>query len=114
MIKTLNEQLCEIVELPYYKTEVRACEILPIKKRKIYLDFEQPENFVKLFNLELAKNQGVRQTLATLITKKFELTVDSRHFISQVMRLIQYALYYQVDAELIKQSIRDYDGWVWR
>lgn len=110
----LSKELCEICGIEPKKVEKRCKECnLNMEEcgcfdcyKEIYPDFEQPENFFKLFNLELVQLQWTRQTLATLVTNKFELTVDSRHFISQVIRLIQYALYYQVDAKLVKQAIR--------
>lgn len=92
MNKTLSEQLCEIVGLPYYKTEVRVSEILPNKKKKIYLDFEQPENFVKLW--KIINNQTKQELIQRLISR---LRTESGWY-----------------TDGIKQSIRDYDGWVWR
>lgn len=108
MTKTLSEQLCEIVGLSYSKTVGEMCEILPNKSRRIFLDFEQPENFVKL--IELPLKNAVAKTLGNYLWwQDFE-------FITRISILVYLIRKLGIDTEInkqIKQSIRDYDGWVW-
>lgn len=100
MTKTLSEQLCEIVGLEYKKKYSYFVKKYPdreyseaiIKEVEGVLNFEQPENFVKLW--EIINTQSKQELIQRLIMR---LRVESGWY-----------------TDGIKQSIHDYDGWVWR
>lgn len=88
MAKTLSEQLCEIVGLPYEKTETN-CRIQDSNgdfcEEYVYtLDFEQPVNFVKLFNLKIDSEW----TCALIITEEEKVIRDSIDFLYSLIRFL--------------------------
>ncbi len=117
--KSLSQQLCELcgVKPRYY---VRALgntprnEIIRIAYRRIknyteaktvFIDFENPENFVKLFELDVNEAMCL----------SFIISLDSvfggrKGFLKS---LLQHIARGNATAEEIKQAIRNYDGWVW-
>lgn len=118
MTKTLSEQLCEIVGLPYEKKiYFRNPGIEEVLYKCTYLDFEQPKNFVKLLELEIKPSKSL---LWWCINKN---SIDNKQtppyyrltFLIKLKFLLEdpFKLYHPKTIEQIKQSIRDYDGWVW-
>lgn len=90
MKKTLSEQICKICEL-----EKIVVKHNPHTKKTTYtsliLDFEQPDNFIKLY--EIMSEQTKEEILSRIVNR---LLVESGDYINNK-----------------KQSIRDYDGWIW-
>lgn len=107
MTKTLSEQLCEIVGLDYEKH-------FGVGYRK--LNFEQPDNFVKLWELKI-KHPDTKELLSLNAYLKFD---NRQSFLLSLLLKFQlwssdFASEYQKQwLQTVKQSIRDYDGWVWR
>ena len=99
--KTLSQQICELCRLEYERiqpTDDNGYDFITLR-----LDFENPENFVKLY--ELQTDDG---TLAELIDENYYFK-DRKAFLTSVIDFIQT---WELSDE-IKQAIRDYDGWVW-
>lgn len=77
-----------------------------IKIQTKRLDFEQPENFVKLLELK-TEDYG---TILDIISTDYSLSTRIDFLQCLYLRLATNAY---SDIDQIKQSIRDYDGWVW-
>lgn len=126
--KTLSQQICELCGMkPRYKYIVKgqSTELTVdkdwliwkfknrksksvfkvIKAIKTYLDFENPENFVKLLELKFQyssfridtfsypkRNGFVQDTLENILGELIKFKSNEKDFI---------------------KAIRDYDGWVW-
>lgn len=91
MSKTLSKQICDICKL-----ERILAKHYPLTKKttytKLYVDFEKPENFVKLY--EIMSEQTKEEILSRILNR---LLVESGDYIDSK-----------------KQTIHDYDSWVWR
>lgn len=103
----LSKKLCKVCGIPYilledncrvYDNNGELCEQYVHK-----LNFEQPENFVKLFNLQLYQT-----TLAAIITYD-SIILNTRDFISSVIQELKDTHY---DTSEIKQAIRD-EEWIY-
>lgn len=112
--KTLSQQLCELCALEYEKKtsymEIKDPlynqSIGTLKEETRKFDFENPENFVKLLELRILTGCHLWGYLSL---KGLYLS----HRQGFLKTLILYLEQNFSDAEPIKQSIRDYDGWVW-
>ena len=112
MTKTSSEQLCEIVGLPYEKKiYFKNPGIEEVLCKCTNLDFEQPENFVKLLELPLdtSENSIYKTLWSYLWWQDFET-------VSRISVLVFLIRKLGINTEInnqIKQSIRDFDDWVW-
>ncbi len=83
-----------------------------------YPDFENPENFVKLLELEISSKTTFGTLWGYFCDKNKSLSLDRKQFL-QMLRIYLKKEKFHFQAQTIvhsriKQSIRDYDGWVWR
>lgn len=108
MSENLSKQLCEICGLKYCKEKVvineGQCPNVDIKP--FYLNFEQPENFVRLFNLTLPI-RGI-PSIAEFVTFEYLTITDSKDFLEKLIKSIQEPY---TEDEVIK-SIREAE-WVY-
>ena len=123
MTKTLSQQICELcgIETKYrepaicnmrdypgclkanckhYDKEQKICKSTPLS-----IDFENPENFVKLMELKFKHSSFWIDTFSCPKRKGFV----SDMLENTIGELINFK---SREKELIK-AIRDYDGWVW-
>lgn len=114
MTKTLSEQLCEFVGLEYENKMLLGDGEVECT----YLDFEQPENFVKLFNLQVeqVEDNQTKPTVSGFISD-YHWFNDTNGFlemlISELKENDEYNTIENQWRDSIKQAIRDYNGWVW-
>lgn len=91
-------------------------DFIKIQTKK--LNFEQPENFVKLFNLQVeqVEDNQTKPTVSGFISD-YHWFNDTNGFlemlISELKENDEYNTIENQWRDSIKQSIRDYDGWVW-
>lgn len=131
MAKTLSEQLCEIVGITPKRVEKRCSECeMNMEEcgcydcfKDIYPDFEQPENFVKL--LEIVNNKASVSfchngsyfgcSIHYFFENIFEANEGTiqHNFLNTLLKQDLRNPCKPKLLEQIKQSIRDYDGWVW-
>lgn len=111
--KTLSQQICELCGIKPKKVEKQCHECGLIMEecgcfdcyKEVYPDFENPENFVKLLELEFQyssfrmdtfsypkRNGFVQDTLENILGELINFKSNEKDFI---------------------KAIRDYDGWVW-
>lgn len=82
-------------------------------KKEVYPDFENPENFVKLLEL---KTGDLNPRIGVLIHNAYFLGTDFTRV--ECLKILIKILCYPANQgsqvlDELKQSIRDYDGWVW-
>ncbi len=131
--KTLSQQICELCGIKPRRVKPLLCEIKGYKhltcefcveeagkcktEKKVYPDFENPENFVRLLELETEPNQATVWCLVNTQARHFykHTTYSRKTFLSLLKVILENDPKTTSDEqiELIKQSIRDYDGWVW-
>lgn len=120
MTKTLSAQLCEICGLEYIKPKVvidnSKCPNVDIKD--FYLDFEKPENFVKLLELPITGISLGKYIISYCLPlgsnfTRGEILHSLINHIKNFVSINKDQPYLKMNVDNIKQSIRDYDGWVW-
>lgn len=113
MTKTLSEQLCEIVGLEYEKRIGQGqCKII------VKLDFEKPENFVKLLELPITGISLGKYIISYCLPlgsnfTRGEILHSLINHIKNFVSINKDQPYLKMNVDNIKQSIRDYDSWVW-
>lgn len=131
--KSLSQQICELCGIEAKRVKPLLCELkgyqhltceyCPLKsdecktKPKVYPDFENPENFVKLLELDISNKTTPATLWGYLCDKNKSLSLNSKQFLEMLaIYLKKEKFHFQCQAIVrskIKQSIRDYDGWVW-
>ncbi len=122
MAKTLSEQICEVCELERIQVKHN-----PHTKKTTYthfkLDFEQPENFVKL--MELITNiegfyfsSGNSYIALIPAYQKYSILEDNEHnsYLSNqtgVKGFLECLIKHLKDDKDTREYIRDYDDWIW-
>lgn len=113
--KTLSEQLCELCGI---KPKLNVAKSYKEKQniKDIYPDFENPENFVKLLELEIRLPWYNEPSILAHFLNYYCCNLGSRkNFLNDVIDFIsdKDECYPVEEINIIKQAIRDYDGWVW-
>lgn len=137
--RTLSQQICELCGMkPRYKYIVKgqSTELTVdkdwliwkfkdrknksvfkvIKVIKTYPNFENPENFVKLYELMIDEENTLTGFIVIVLTHLNclpNIPCNRKSYLQVLLAILQEKSIQQTWIEKIKQSIRDYDGWVW-
>lgn len=108
----LSKQLCKLCGLKYCKEKVviNNGQTPNVDIKPFYLDFEQPENFVKLMELRVDGLSGGTLTLMGILNKEYWLS-DRQDYIKFLYKYYIPALTPLWQDEL-KQAIRETE-WVY-
>lgn len=108
--KSLSEQLCEVcgIEGKWFEYTTETTDgCVNLGKKRVFPDFTQPENFVKLFELSLPKICGVKFTISQLLCESIEFKFsDKKTFLVQLLNFINVCKNF---GRYIKQAIRKAD-----
>lgn len=115
MKKNLSQQICELCNIPYKKKYSYFVAKYPDRKNSegvskevdgvLKLNFESPENFVKLLELKLKHSSFIIDT--------FNYPKDKTFVATALVDILSGITAYKVQEQKFIQAIHDYDGWVW-
>ena len=103
--KTLSEQICEAcgIEPKWIKYETETTDgCINLGSKKVYPDFEQPTNFMKL--LEIIHD---RMSIVGLLMYEIDEDSITRRFLKLVIKFLNGELgYVETKIDAVKQAIR--------
>lgn len=125
--KTLSQQICELCGMKPKEINKHNCpdvncvtfsddKYCEICWRR-YPDFENPKNFVKLLELDISNKTTPATLWGYFCDKNKSLSLNREEFL-QMLRIhlkrekFKFKCQEMIQAN-VKQSIRDYDDWVW-